>query len=299
MSQPSKCSRRYAGFLLACGSALSSAQPVPQPAVLDTLDPVLTEVVVAPTYNVARTTPPFSILLKGSDDLSGIRTLLLTALGPSGQRVPSLVELDYPATVLNRRIGLGWGLYNGRLLEPGTWVLESARVVDLAGNPAKYNQAALAALGSTPFTVVNGGVYDAVAPTLTSGKILTPSISLSGPAVGTSDQAPFAGVKLTVVDTGSTTVAGVASAAVAFCLADESRCLDLLALPNATNSSTVTLTAGQQVSGALGQVPGDYLLYEVVLIDQAGNMRELLSTQFGGTTDFSLLFPSTRIRLLP
>jgi hypothetical protein len=53
------------------------------------------------------------------------------------------------------------------------------------------------------------------------------------------------------------------------------------------------------VSTALGHVPGEYLLYEIVLVDHAGNARELLSTAFGGTTDFGSLFPSTTLTLKP
>jgi hypothetical protein len=260
---------------------------------------MLTAFDALPTFNVAKASPPFSVLIKATDDLSGVDHLLFTAVGPSGQRIPVLVNADYPATSFSRRVGIGWGLYSGRLLQPGTWTIDQARLVDLARNHSKYNQAALAALGNTSFTVVNNGPYDAVAPTLTGGQVLTPVVSLSAPARGTTNQAPFVGAKVTLADTGSTAVAGVAAAGVTFCLADESRCLDLMANPNASALATGTLIAGLQVSAVVGQMPGEYLLYEVVVIDQAGNMRELLSTVFGGTIDFSALFPTTKITLTP
>lgn len=68
-------------------------------------------------------------------------------------------------------------------------------------------------------------------------------------------------------------------------------------LGGAATSATVTI--GQQVSSVLGHVPGEYYLYEIVLVDHAGNARELLSTAFGGATDFSALFPATKIVLKP
>jgi hypothetical protein len=179
------------------------------------------------------------------------------------------------------------------------WTIDEARVEDVVGNPGKYNQAQLAALGNTTFTVVNTGAYDAVAPTLTSGQIMTPTVSLSASAKGTANQAPFIGVKLTAADTGSTALAGMAGAAVALCTAGNNPCLELWATPTGGSQATGTFFAGAQVSAALGHVPGEYQLYEVVLWDQAGNMRELVSKDYAGTTDFSTLFPTTKITLKP
>ena len=51
--------------------------------------------------------------------------------------------------------------------------------------------------------------------------------------------------------------------------------------------------------GVLGHAPGEYLLYELNLVDHAGNIRNLLSTDFGGTTDFGALMGNTKITLTP
>lgn len=40
-------------------------------------------------------------------------------------------------------------------------------------------------------------------------------------------------------------------------------------------------------------------LYEVILVDHAGNARTLLNTAFGGSTDFSALMVNTTIKLTP
>lgn len=267
-------------------------------APLDVTPPVLTMFKASPVLNPSLSQQTFNVQIKGTDDLSGIRDVFYFATGPSGQRIFGRMVADYPATSFSRRGGFG-SHYSGRLLQPGVWTIVEARVEDVVGNPGKYNQAALAALGNTTFTVVNTGAYDAVAPTFTSGQVLTPTVSLSAMAKGTSSQAPFIGVRVTTADTGSTAVAGVAGAAAAFCIAGNNPCLEPWASPSAGSLATGTFLLGTQVSAALGQVPGEYELCELVLWDQAGNMRVLASAACGGTTDFSTLFASTRITLTP
>jgi hypothetical protein len=269
-----------------------------QAAAVDLTPPTLTTFDAGTTLNVSKATPLFSVLIKATDDLSGVRDILFLATGPSGQRIFVDTRADYPTTSFVRRVGFT-SFYAGRLLQPGVWRIDEARVEDLVGNPGKYNQTALAALGNTTFTVVNTGAYDAVAPTLTSGQILTPTVSLSATAKGTTNQAPFVGVKVTAADTGSTAVAGMAGAAAAFCIAGNNPCLELWASPTGGSQATGTFVVGAQVSAVLGHVPGEYQLYEVVLWDQAGNTRELVSKDYGGTTDFSTLFPTTKITLKP
>jgi len=146
---------------------------------------------------------------------------------------------------------------------------------------------------------VNSGAYDAVAPTLTSGQVLTPSVSLSALAMGTTHEAPFAGIKLIAADTGSTALAGVAGAEAAFCIAGNNPCIEMLAANVGGTQATGTLFPGAQVSTVLGVVPGTYDLCDLGVWDQAGNTLHLSSVACGGTTDFSLYFPTTRITLTP
>jgi hypothetical protein len=268
-------------------------------AAADVTQPALTAFGAGTTLDVGKPTPPFSILIKGKDNLSGVVAVTYFATGPSGQRIFGGLSVDYPGTGFSRRGGFS-DLYVGRLLEPGAWVIDEAAVMDAAGNLGYYGAAALAALGNTRFTVVNGGTYDTVAPTLTSGQILTPTVSLSSFAKGTTTLAPYVGVKVTAADAGSTAVAGLAGAGATFCVADASRCIAVgVATPNAGNQPSGTLVLGSQVASVLGQSPGEYLLSAILLWDQAGNVRELVSTAFGGSTNFGKFFPTTKITLQP
>ena len=260
--------------------------------------PVLTRFDAGTTWSMNRGAVPLSILVKATDDLSGLSHILIRVVGPSGQSLFGFADFDYPAKSVSRRVMLN-SFFDGRLLEPGAWTIVHVRLVDLAGNARKVEGAALAALGNTVFTVVNKSKFDNLAPTLVGGKLLTTSVSLSDTAGGTA-QAPFVGLKVSVADSGASDIAGVATAHAAFCLADESRCLDLMqSAPLGGAATSATVTIGQQVSSVLGHVPGEYYLYEIVLVDHAGNARELLSTAFGGATDFSALFPATKIVLKP
>lgn len=277
---------------------LHRPMPASAAAAADTTPPSLTVFDAGTTWSMNRGAAPLSVLVKGTDDLSGLSHVLIESVGPSGQSLFALGEFDYPALSVSRRVPLNT-LFAGRMLEPGAWTIVRVRLVDLAGHPRKVEGAALAALGNTAFTVVNSGTMDNVAPTLVSAQLLTSAVSLSGAAKGTT-QAPFLGVKLGVADSGATAVAGIATAHAAFCLADESRCIDLVqSTPLGGASTSASITLGRQVAAMLGQAPGDYVLYEVVLVDHAGNARQLLSTAFGGTTDFGALMGNTTIKLSP
>jgi hypothetical protein len=63
---------------------------------------------------------------------------------------------------------------------PGTWNLVDVQLCDTAGDCQDYQGSALAAIFSnTTFSVTNNGTPDTTPPTVTSGKILTPKVSLS------------------------------------------------------------------------------------------------------------------------
>lgn len=277
--------------------SVRSGAALPLAGAVDVTPPVLTAFKAEGTFNVNRQTPQFSIQFTATDDNSGVRSAMFQAVGPSGQRIFALTDVTYPAKTVSRRLGFN-PYFAARLLQPGVWRIDHARIEDVAGNPGKYGAAALAALGNATITVTNSGSYDTVAPTLTGGQVLTTSVSLSGTARGAPGQAPFVGMKVQATDTGSTATAGVAGAGFAFCLAEESRCLELWASNGGTVNSA-TFLAGAQVSPTLGHVPGVYHLYSVVVYDQAGNFRELVSTFFGGSTNFAAMMPTTTITLAP
>ncbi len=282
-------------LMLASTAALAGGQA---PTALDVTPPVLTAFDAGTVLNVTKASPPFSVQVKASDDLSGVRTILFWTSGPSGQRIPALVELAYPVKSHDGRVGYGT-LFAGRLLQPGVWTIDEARVEDVAGNHAEYDHAALAALGNTSFTVVNKGSHDTAAPSVGSGQVLTPVVSLSSAAKGTAGLAPFVGIKVLASDTGDTALAGLAGAEAAFCINGDNPCIELRATPLGGAQASATLYLGTQVATALGHVPGEYELCELGVWDQAGNTIVLDSVACGGSTDFSLLFPTTKITLTP
>ena len=267
-------------------------------AAVDVTPPVLTVFDAGTTFTVSKATPLFNVQIKATDNLSGLRSIIFWTTGPSGQRIPMVVTVEYPQKSLNRRVGYS-SLYAARLLQPGVWTIDEARIEDLAGNHRDYDQAALTARGNTTFMVVNPGTFDAVAPSPTSGQALTPAVSLSAVATGTTNQAPFAGIKVVVADTGSTAMAGIAGAEAAFCIAGNNPCIEMLAANVGGTQATGTLFPGAQVATFLGLVPGNYDLCDLGVWDQAGNPLHLSSVACGGATDFSLYFPTTRITLTP
>lgn len=287
-------------YLAAHSARLDARRAAASPAAgpLDVTPPVLTQFDASATLNLQLAQPNFRVLTRITDDLSGFEFMYYQAWGPSGQSRSGAVQAFYP---VKNFVGKASAPYfnDTRMLEPGLWTITYAYVVDFAGNYVNYNQAQLAALGNTTFTVLNTRGHDLVAPILTSGQILTPSVSLSSSAPGTSSTPPYIGVKLGATDAGTTAVAGLYFAQASFCLADRSRCIYAQVNTAAQGQTAATLYLGGQVSASSGHVPGEYLLYQIAHWDNSGNGAWLTSTAFGGSTDFSTLFPATAITLTP
>lgn len=235
----------------------------------------------------------FSIDLKASDDLSGIQWIHATAVGPDGTQM-AFSGWEYSAgKTLSRSLHLD-GLWTYQ--RPGTYTFVSARLLDAASNAVDYDQAALAALGATSFTVKNKGGFDATPPRLVSGKVLTPTLSASAVHPGT-EQAAKAGVEIVAVDAGNTAISGVGYVSLDFCVISGEACFSLFSrgLEFKPVPDPVKLRLGASVSVP----PGDYRLRTVGINDQANNSLVLTSTEFGGTTDFSAYFPSVVITVTP
>ncbi len=263
----------------------------------DSVAPVLTAFNAGTKLNLGKAASPFAIAIKATDDSSGLRNLNFFATGPSGQVISGAIDPAFPSTSF-----AGYGGFGAvsQFLQPGVWKFTSANGRDWANNSFSVDEAGLAALGNTTFTVVNAGGYDLVQPSLTSGKLITGTVSLSAVAKGTSSEDPFVGVRLTTADTGTGAVAGVKSVAALFCqLVDPSKCFLLSGATTATGLAALTLNAKAQVSVARGNVTGDYTLNSVTVQDHAGNLVTLTSTLFGGATDFSAIFPGALIKLTP
>jgi hypothetical protein len=262
----------------------------------DVTGPVLTGFNSATTLNVSKSSAPFKVFVKATDDLSGVTNMYFYATGPSGQTLYVSGSSGFPA--LSVGLNLGVGAFN-RMMEPGTWQFNYGYGYDGAGNYTVYDQATLEALGNATFTVVNNGGYDLVKPLLTDGKIVTPTVSLSSFLPGTT-RPPYASVKVNLSDAGNTALAGVKSVTLYFCkLAAPNPCFYPAGYFNATGQATAALNVGTEVTAA-AVATGTYELKTIYIYDHAGNYSYLNGTLFGGTTDFSTLFTDgTSIRIKP
>lgn len=277
--------------------ARQQAQPL-QGGALDVTPPTLTQFSAGTKLDLNKAAAPFKIVIKGTDDLSGLKSVGYQATGPSGQVISGAIDTAFPALSYGGNGGFAGG---SQFLEKGAWKVTYAFGFDWAGNFFNLNEAALALLGNTSFTVSNPGGFDLVKPTLLTGSgLITPTVSLSAVAKGTASEDPSIGLKVKVSDAGNTAVAGVKSVSAIMCqLADPSTCLYPAGYTSATGMTSTTITIKQQVSAARGNVPGDYTLQSVTVMDHAGNFTSYTSTLFGGSTDFSTLFSATVIKLNP
>ncbi len=260
---------------------------------VDMTPPVVTAFDAPAVLDVTRADNPLHVKIEATDDRSGVASAIAYATGPSGQHVGAQLYVTLPAKKLTGAL-TGYDLT--AFEAPGTYTFYALYVRDVAGNLTFLDQAQLANLGQSSFTVKNTRGFDAVAPTLLSGKILTPNVSLSSTVPGT-DQPPFAGLSIVAGDSGNTAVAGVTSASVMFCTLDESNCISAWANDaHAPGTPKVTLRLGTQLSGV---APGEYHLYDIWLHDRGNNYQWLRSSKFGGSVDFGTYFPTTTITLVP
>lgn len=265
---------------------------------LDVTGPVLTGFNAQTTLNLDKPATPFKVAVKATDDLSGVTSTTFYAWGPrglEGQQV-ILIGAGYPSKGFSVAAGIG---NLNRMLEPGTWKFSWGYAYDAAGNYSYFDEATLDALGNTTFTVVNSGGHDIAAPTLVSGEIMTPAISLSTVVPGTTSTLPYVKIKVGTADTGNSAVAGVGTVAATFCKLDAPAvCLNTAAASFARGQAKATLHVGAQLSA--GTATGTYELYTVDMVDHAANGSTYTSTAFGGTTDFSTYFPGgTTIKIRP
>lgn len=269
----------------------------PQAEASDTVGPVLTAFDSGAKLDLGKAASPFSMTVKATDDLSGVQALYFYATGPSGQIAYAYAAQGYPAKSVTVLGGLS---SMNKMLEPGVWKFTYGYGIDVAGNFSYFDEATLDALGNTSFTVVNKSGYDLTSPTLSSGKLITSSVSLASHQAGTTNQDRYVGAWLTATDAGNSALAGVRQGYADFCqLADPAKCIHLQGYVYATGKASVSLAVGTQVSAARGNAVGDYELHSVYLYDYAGNYTRLQSTKFGGAADFVSLFPATVIKLNP
>jgi len=235
--------------------------------------------------------PQLLINVKATDDASGAYYLTLEATGPNGQKKFGSFGPQFPVATLSGQMALRFGPHDA----PGLWQITAVEVGDAAGNFHDYNAQQLSALGNTRFWVQNSFAkyLDNTPPVLASATILTPSVSLAG------GNSVTVGVKVVATDAGNPAATGVQQAELVFCSLADNNCFSMVQNDSVEGKKSTTLMPAVGVAGP-GYAPGDYLLYYVHLTDWAGNESFTVSTDFGGTTDFSTLMAAGhKITLLP
>jgi len=261
---------------------------------LDHVPPTLTAIQTSPPVNTAGDNFMAKFKLQLADSFSGVASACVTVSSPGGIYYGTC-HSSLPSHNLSANLGLELGS-----VEPGTWSVVEVDVWDAAGNWAGYYGDSLAPFGNLNFEVKSPRWYgnDSVAPTISLGTVLTPTLSLSSHAKGTNN-APYAAVTLSVADQGSPTASGIRSAGAYFCTPDTWYCLYTSADDSVYRHGSEDLKAFTQLP-TWYLIPGDYQLYYAWVVDFHGNSTYYTSTFFGGETDMSTLFPAgSTITLTP
>ena len=245
--------------------------------------------------NVASATSEIYATFTATDDLSGVRWLYAEATGEQGNIVTFYSFLSASDRSAS---GMLTADFPTAYLPPGKYTFTNAVIGDLADNRTEYTRTTLDKLGRSSFNVKNPGGFDISPPQLRSGKLLTPTLSLSGHVPGT-DELPFARAVVRVRDRGDTAIAGILAASVQYCMPDRSNCIYLSGVPTSPQrDAPILLQVGTQLYPDWDP-PGTYYLTYVSLVDKARNEQYLLSKDFGGTVDFGEYFDSTTITITP
>jgi hypothetical protein len=272
---------------------------------LDTTPPVLRRFNLSGSVNAQLPAQAIDADIRITDNLSGVVYYYLELRSPSGTAVYRSKTVPAPETNVSSTLSVGSPYSSPGFTvfsQPGRWVATFLYAYDANGNVASYSQTDLAGFGNTTFTVSNSGGYDIVPPSLLSGSILTTTLRRSRAPVGTgAGTPPYASADMRLQDAGNGAISGTYYGYLSFCLPDSGTgCQDTLFLIGYTNRKGLvgnTLRVGGQISST--QTPGVYKLRSAYLYDIAGNSLNLVSTEFGGSTDFSTLFPETSIVINP
>jgi len=266
------------------------------PDSLDFNPPVLHKVDVTGSVNAQLVNQYVTATIKLTDDLSGVATYLVEFRSPSGMHhVTRLKSTASPLVSLTGTVTVGASPYSDppfmRFAEPGTWVADSVRAMDAAGNVAEYDESQLRFIsGRHTFFVTNTGGYDITPPQLASGFIETPNVRLGKAPPGLPQGTPpYVSADVSITDSGNGIVSGSHEGYLRFCLPGCSDSFIMSGLTNRTGLTANTLGVGTQLRK--GQAPGNYLIYSLELVDSAGSHRTLTSTDFGGGTNFHSYFP--------
>lgn len=129
--------------------------------------------ILTPTLDVSSASAPATFRLTLADNRSGIKRVAVALRSPSGVfRWGEVIRSDDLTSVTQTLSSQPLESF----VEPGTWTISAVSVIDSAGNPLKFNTAALSARGWPSTLQVITSKPDTAAPTATSFSILTTSI---------------------------------------------------------------------------------------------------------------------------
>lgn len=250
----------------------------------------------------AQGTPKIDLDVAISDDLSGLHTVILSVVGPSGQMVQWVEGLQTAQRELSGRLAVGADVYAAvpftRFSEPGTWTVDSVFLSDNNYNMKIYAREDLAALGGrTSFNVVNPGGYDVKPPRLRHGTLDTPAVSLAVPTAGSAPGTlPFISAQLETSDEGNGVISGTYEATLEYCLMNQYHdCVDTIELAGHA-STTGQARSSFRVGGQprADQTPGTYELLHVYVSDLARNF-----TMLNGGSALQRIFPKSTLVIQP
>ncbi|MGM9487687.1 hypothetical protein [Ideonella sp. YS5] len=218
------------------------------------------------------------VSLSVADNLSGVDTVVVTLVSPTGQTASGSWDSPFEATRNELQIGVDMS----NVADDGEWHLYSVSVVDANGNVASFDEATLASLGRTTLQVV-GATGDYAWPSAQAGGVnLTPTVSRSTPPRGMLPGSwARVGVKLKLVDTGGS---GLRAASMTYCMQDTWwDCIYLSADVPVRGKDSQTLTLGGKITAYT--TPGVYVPYSLEVYDYAGNSNTFYQDEISSYLD--------------
>jgi hypothetical protein len=276
--------KRIAHLTAAAAAAWSLAIPTAALAA-DVTPPRLRLFEVDPRVDVLSPDASVRFRFEVTDDDSGFTYGYVTFLAPDKH---SPILAAFGSGVAERHAeGVGWiPIWPGMATD--TWTVQSVEVQDAAGNGRIYEREELAALVKSPSTLlVNPRGGDSTPPVLIRGHVAS-TVSLSGATL-------YGVVEVEDPPGDSGLVTGTERVTLEYCRrSDRYPCFYVENgdwLPAGQRHEVVTVTPND-----IGLAePGTYTLKGVFLRDHGGNHVTLVSTAFGGDTDFSAYFDTTQI----
>lgn len=260
----------------------------------DVTAPVLVRVRLPLEASAQGPLPHIPVRFSAQDESSGLEWIRFDFKAPNGTIISSVLDLHGQSRLQGQS-----AVPLSPMAAPGNYPLSLVWVMDVAGNSAVFEGAALDAFAVKPVTVTNAPTYDDTAPTFVSGRLLQSKVSKGATVPGTS-KPQYLRAELRATDAGTGMTAGISSATLVFCKLDQSECFVLSGevLPRGISDATVMLSD----YGDLSRLStGQYHLQVLYVVDHAnnGSTNGLVSTRFGGSYDFSTSFPGSVLTITP